>query len=295
MFYISRNEEYINLMFLSSLFQRHKVKPLWQFRTSGILWRLTFSQTGFIIGEDRDADKKIVTYFCLNVSNGDVLWKDLSFCDPFWSGVKGVIEDKLYIHGFRKPDMPEQHKIVAVDLGTGKELWSRNDISVLSANENELCAFRDFFERRAYYLINAKDGELIAEYDKLPETYIPREDFTGKTNFQYPQPSQLTTELKNLIEQFAPTINIKGQIEIIEYKNLFMCSFHQKEKNNPDEQINYSHHFLLIDNSKTKLLYKEVLNSSTPNIVPDSYFLGDDILFLLKEKSAIIAININSI
>src|SRR5450759_102613 len=110
-------------MNISSLFQKKQLKPAWSYTTEGVLWRLLFSETNFIVGEDRDTEKKEVSFFCLNASNGDVLWKDISFAEPWWIGIEGIVHGKVFLHGFKKPDMPEHGRIIAVDLGTGRELW----------------------------------------------------------------------------------------------------------------------------------------------------------------------------
>lgn len=282
-------------MIFSSLFKKNNIKEVWSFKTSGILWRLTFSQTGFIVGEDRDVDKKFVTYFCVNATNGDVLWKNNSYCDPYWCGVKGIIEDKLFIHGFRKPDMPEQYKVVVADLGTGSELWSRNDVSVLAANKNEVCCIRDYFEKRVYFLLDSKNGELISESENVSSNFIPSNEFNGKTDFQYPAPTELTSKIQNIIDSHISLKNVEGKFEVITNGNLILCSFHKRESNLPSGELNFSNYFVIVDNLKNKLIYKTILNTNTPNIVPDSYFLDKNILYLLKEKNSLTAIDISNL
>lgn len=282
-------------MIFSALFKKNNIKELWSYKTKGILWRLTFSHTGFIVGEDRDSNKKIVTYFCVNSINGDVLWREYSYCDPYWCGVKGVIDDKLFIHGFRKPNMPEQYKIVVVDLGTGNELWSRNDVSVNSANKNEVCCTRDYFEKRVYYLLDIKNGELISESDGLPEYFIPNSEFNGKTDFQYPVPTLINFEIQRIIDSQISLKNVEGSFEVITKDNLTLCSFHKRESDLPSGELNFSNYFVIIDNLKNKLIYKTILNSSTPNIVPDSYFMDKNVLYLLKEKNTLAALDISNL
>ncbi len=50
-------------MNISSLFQQRQLKPSWSYTTSGVLWRLLFSETNFIVGEDRDTATKQVSFF----------------------------------------------------------------------------------------------------------------------------------------------------------------------------------------------------------------------------------------
>ncbi|MDA0987038.1 MAG: DUF4905 domain-containing protein [Bacteroidetes bacterium] len=282
-------------MIFSSIFGNRVKKPIWEYKTDGVLWRITFSSNGFIVGEDRDVDKKVVTYFCLDSKNGNVLWRDLTFCDPFWSAVKGIIANKLFIHGFRKPDMPEQHKISVVDLKSGKELWFRNDISVLSANQEFICAFRDFFEKRVYYLIDINNGELVQEFNQLPETYLAEKDFTGRTNFIYPQPAEINIDLKNKLSKFIPFDKIKGSIEMTKWNNFIFFSFHTQQIKTIEGSLNFLHQFSIIDELKNKLIFKTILNKETPNIVPDSFFIDGNNLYILKEKSTISVFDISKL
>ena len=75
---------YFLLMNLFSLFASNKLKPHWLYSTDNILWRIMFSHNGIIIGEDRNTETKMVTFFCLDASNGKPLWKNKTFNEQWW-------------------------------------------------------------------------------------------------------------------------------------------------------------------------------------------------------------------
>jgi Domain of unknown function (DUF4905) len=283
-------------MKISSLFQQNQLKPAWSYTTSGILWRLIFSQSNFILGEDRDTEKKEVSFFCLNASNGDVLWKNNSYGEPWWVGIEGVVHDKVFLHGFKKPDLPEHGKIIAVDLGTGKELWRNNNYAFLYATRDRVLGFRDLFERRLYYVLDAATGEFLEELKEAPEdTYEKKELSQGRNDFLFPeslQPGDAENPfLGRTVSRYCGSETLRGSVEYVRVKGKTVFNYHalqsRHEENNVEDLQNK---LCIVEESNGKLLFSDVINSSTPSPVPDSFFVDDATVFYVKEKHMLIAL-----
>jgi len=285
-------------MNISSLFQQRQLKPSWSYTTSGVLWRLLFSETNFIVGEDRDTAAKQVLFFCLNAANGDVLWKNVSFGESWWIGIETVVHDKVFLHGFKKPDMPEHCKIIAVDLGTGRELWRNNDFAFLYATPEKVMAYRDMFERRMFYELDAATGEFLQELSEAPaDLYEARDGIRGRDNFLFPEP--LTEDnsefslVAPLVDKYCTRSAIRGSIEYIRSNGKLLFNYHAVEGRDEKKNLDIlQNRFCIVDEENAKHVYADIINSSTPGAVPDSFFVDESIAYYIREKNTLIALSL---
>jgi len=234
----------------------------------------------------------------LNAANGDVLWKNISFAEPWWIGIESIVHDKVFLHGFKKPDMPEHGKIVAVDLGTGRELWKNNDYAFLYATSDRVMAFRDLFERRLYYELNAATGEFIQELKELSADLVEKETASrGRDNFTFPE--SLTDDVTEfpivapMIDRYCNRNAIRGSVEYIRYNGKLVFNFHVIEKHDEEKNLDIlQNRLFIIDETRGRQVYTDILNSSTSNAVPDSFFVGDATAYYIREKNTLVAVSL---
>lgn len=287
--------------FLASLFHtslrrsqsvlQYSVKPAWSFSVAHTLWRILFSRNNLIVGEERDTDKKVVSFFCVNAADGKVLWKDKTFNEKWWLGVEGVTNEHLYLHGFKKPDMPEHQGIIAVDLLTGKEVWRNAQYSFLSARYPFVFAFKDLFERRVYCKIHQQNGKIVEELSSPPEESEQNVEME-RFDFQFP-----TTAYSNLnivyqqLEEFTPN-NIEDikSVEYAECEKYFIANVHAAASAITSASMKNS--LYIIDTSTKKKVYSDVLNESTPYPAPGSFFLDGRTVYYIKERKTLVALKL---
>ena len=287
-------------MNISSLFQRQQLKPAWSYTTEGVLWRIVFSESNFIIGEDRDTENKQVTFFCLNAVNGDVLWKGMTFAEPWWIGIEGVKHDKIFLHGFKKPDMPEHGKIIAVDLGTGRELWRNNDYAFVCATNDRVFAFRDFFEKRKYYEIDSSGGAFIQEFNEAPEgLYEMKNASHGRNDFLFPESSIETLAEYPLVTRhvslYCDMEQLRGPVEFVRSNGMLVFNYHALTGRDEKNMDVLQNRLCVVEEEGSKRIFADVLNESTPSPVPDSFFLDDRTLYYIKNKNTLVSIQLHQI
>src|SRR5258707_14789953 len=108
-------------------FSRRKSKEVtvaWQYTTKGNLWRLFPSASGHIVLEDRNVERKEVSFACLDHQTGKVFWADVQFQERWWISIDSICSGVLFLHEYASPDMPDHKKIYAVDLSSGVLIWS---------------------------------------------------------------------------------------------------------------------------------------------------------------------------
>jgi Domain of unknown function (DUF4905) len=260
-----------------------------------------FSETGFIIGEDRDTEAKTVTFFCLNAANGDLMWKDLRVEESWWVGIEAVVQDRVYLHGYTKPDMPEHGKITAVDLGTGKILWRNDKYAFLRATHEKVYAFRDMFERRLYYELDATNGEFLGEFRDPPENlYELKKLCHGRTDFLYPDLLVETSEdynfISTVIGRYCEAGDVRGNVEYLRFQGKLIFSFHRLvERGDVGKREELDNIFYVVDEASGKNLYSETLNTSTPAPVPDSFFADGTFVYFVRERKTLVALPIDEI
>jgi hypothetical protein len=280
-------------MNLHSLFAPSRLTPKWSFTASHILWRFLVSDTGMILGEDRDTDAKHVTFFCIEMQTGTVLWRGKSFGESWWTGVEALIGDRLYLHGFAKPDMPEHHGLTAIDARTGNELWSNKDISFYAADDTRVIGFRDLFERRVFEQFDAGTGASLGELESVDAaTHALRDRTFGRTDFLFPEPLPDAEPAKQLIEHVLASTHASSPDErtpIIEYvRNNGRIIFSAHMPNTGKGTL--LNILSIVDEPARKELFRETLNAETPYPVGDSFFIDNDTLYYIKEKRTLVSL-----
>jgi hypothetical protein len=277
---------YFYRMKFFSLFSSDRLTPLWQFTTDAVLWRIMFSHHGMIIGEDRNTENKSVTFFCLNSSNGRVHWKQRSFDEPWWIGLSGVTGDRIYLHGFKKPDMPEQKNIISVDIPTGTVLWKNSDCAFVGLKPPHVFGYRDLFERRLYYRLDDRTGELLEELNELPAD-VPENGEYEKTDFTFSR--QASAALDADIWPIISTEDGFVSADIITAPKYHVVNIYQK---NPGTDRDMKNSLFIIDSATQKKVYSDVLNGSTPYAVPDSFFMDGLRIYYIKERKTFVALDL---
>ncbi|MFZ4619288.1 MAG: DUF4905 domain-containing protein [Bacteroidota bacterium] len=271
-----------------SLFSSKRLTPLWKFSVDHTLWRIMFSSNGVIIGEDRNTENKSVTFFSLDAGNGTVLWKNKTFDEQWWIGLCGITKERLYLHGFRKPDMPEQKGIIAVDPANGTILWKNNDCTFLAIKSPNVYGYKDLFERRVYYRLNELTGELIEEMNMLPED-VPENGQYEKTDFTFSRTAAPDddSEIWSMLNKEQGFVSA----DIITSGKYHVMNVYQKSA---DDERNLKNTLYIIDTTTKKKVYSDVLNGSTAYAVPDSFFMDGQRVYYIKERKTFVALELTT-
>ena len=113
-------------MSIFSIFKGNKLKVSWRYETAGanaIVWKLLISPSGILVGEERDVEAKTSSLFAIDVASGKILWRNVKLDEVWWFNTELATPDRIYIHRFGKPDMPEPKGIVVLDIRTGNIIW----------------------------------------------------------------------------------------------------------------------------------------------------------------------------
>jgi hypothetical protein len=287
---------------LPRIFRRadRKVKPAWQFKTTGDLWRILFSDSGRVVGEDRDPAAKTVTFFCLDETTGEVIWSGIKLEERWWIGMEAIFNGIVYLHEYVKPNLPQHQKIIALDLPTGKLLWRNDELRFLSISEGRLYASKDFFERRLYFELNLATGEVGREFTDEEGAHLKRgEEDVILWDIVFPSVFEVGAgnydKLAQVIRSHCDLRKVAGTIEFIQRENLLFFNYHERTTPATAEARLLKNCLKVVNTDRNRLIFSDVLNEKALAPTPDSFFLKGEQLFFIRNKNTLVAIRLEEL
>lgn len=275
------------------MFNRH-LKKRFAFSDGNPIWRVVISDDDKLILETRDTDMKEAYYHCVEIETGKNLWTGYQLDEKYWVGIEEVSAGKIFFHKYAKPDMPEHKGIIAVDIISRNTVWTNDDLTFLFVLNGKAYAYKQKFETQDFFALDAKTGEIINtlgnDFELISNLQDNAERVKDYSDYKFPQRYYGDIEpdsVKELINGAVSDVDIIGDVEYTSYEGLVMISYHHGEKEN------LTNDFIVIDTQKRKQIFKETLNANSGVIIPDSFFVYKNILFLIRDKKKLIAYDID--
>lgn len=270
------------------------LKKNYTFSSKRNIWRLIPAESDLLVIEERDTTTKEVFFNCLTLSEGKPVFKNLQLGEKYWIGIEAVHKNIIYFHKFNRPDLPGHKGIYAFDVFEKKVLWLNDDLQFLFADEDKVYSFQQTFEGRKFFVMDFLTGSLLSELkgdsselNKL-RANVFQSDFLNSFLFPSIHDGILENgEVDKLINQILSEFNVEGNFSVIKHLGLILFSFHTKNSDGT-----YNNYFRVYDVEKEKYVLKETLNIKSKNLVPDSFFILRNLLFLLIEKNKLVVYRI---
>ena len=267
----------------------NKIKKEFSFTTDRQIWRLIPTNTNKLIVEDRDKNTKEAFFNCLDICNSKIIFKNFQIEDNFWIGIETVYNDIIFFHKYLKPDMPMHSGLIAYDINSKKVIWKNDEYNFLFINDSKVYTFKNKFEGREYVVLDFKTGDILEKHeDDSEKINILREYELSKNNFKeylFPQTVDLSGSYSfiDILNELRIEKVITGKIDFIEHKDLLFISFHEILSNGKLKNI-----FRAVEISSKKIILEEILDNETKLFIPESFFVRNNLVFLIKEKVKLI-------
>jgi len=264
-----------------------KIKKKYSIGNKRTIWRLIPSGEKLLI-EERDEGNKQVYFSCIEIESGKCILKDYQLDEKFWVGVESFEKDKIFFHGYIKPDMPGHIGITVYDLTANHILWNRDNAVFLFLYENEVFAFLQKFESREFFSFDAETGEPLKNYGENTEEInsirekLLDEQYDKFKNYHFPEPyfaGKLPPGTQEKIERLKENVILSGEIDYVNYNNSLLLSFHSVRDDGKLDNI-----FRIIEIEGGKIIFEYMVNSGISSYIPDTFFIKDNLLFLIKDK-----------
>ncbi|RJP68560.1 MAG: DUF4905 domain-containing protein [Ignavibacteriales bacterium] len=266
-----------------------KLNKKYTFTNNRQIWRLLLSDKNKLIIEERDLEKKEAFYNCIQAETGIPTFMNYQLDEKYWVGIETVYKEIIYFHKFTQPNMPGHKVIMAYDIDSSKILWQTDKYSFLFIHDDKVYVFRQKFETREFFTLNYLTGELIDELGEdaasinIIRESIPEEEKYNTYSFPFIfKNDDESDEVKSNIVNNTKGLLTEGNIEYILYKDFLVFNFFIK---NEDGKL--ENKFFITDLKNSSSIVNDVLLSDANSYVPDSYFMKDNLLFVLKEKTKV--------
>jgi len=266
------------------------IKKNYSFKSKRNIWRLIPSESGYIVIEERDMDSKEVFFNCLNLYDGKVLFKNFQLEEKYWIGIEAVYKDIIFFHKFRKPDMPGHKVIYAFDILNRKLIWQNDDLTFLLAKVDKVYAYQTTFEGRQYFLLDYLTGEITSDLGSEFDEINKLREESMQNDFLFPRifnQNEENSDTGNIFTRLLADRKISGSINWLKLNNYLMFNFHEVNSNGT-----FNNYFEVFDISKEKVILNEILNSNSTKLAFESFFIMNNLLFLMVEKTKLVVYKI---
>lgn len=272
-----------------------KLKKLYTHNNEKQIWRILPTSNRKVVIEERDVNTKEVFFSAIEIDTGKKIFNEYQFDDKNWMGIEAINNDLIFFHSYGNPEMPTHKNIIAFDLLTQSILW-QNDKYVFSfLYDDKIYCYQQRFESRKFYTLNCFTGEVIEELNDdvsalnaLKEKSL--EDFE-KQNYLFPEyfnrnEIPLQNYQKYLVQILENNV-IKGDISYLIFNNLLIFNYHQVNDEGTLDNI-----IVAVDLDQNRILLKDILDKNLVNLMPESFFIKDNFLFLIVDKTKLLVYSI---
>ena len=272
-----------------------KLKKLYKLDNDKQVWRILPTAEKKLVIEERDMNTKEVFFSCYDIESGKNLFKNYQFEEKHWIGIESIYNNVIFFHTYGKPDMPAHKNIIAFDILSQSILWQNGNYVFSFVYDDKVYCYQQRFESRVFFALDYLTGNILDDFgndvsvlNQLKEK--ADEDFE-KQNYLFPDYFNRTgisiEEHQKYLEQVLTDNVIKSDISFLKYESLLMYNYHEISKSNTFDNI-----FTAVDLTKNKILLKETLDKNLVNLMPESFFIKDNRLFLIVDKTKLLVYQI---
>ena len=245
-----------------------------------------------MLGEERDVERKQVSFFALDMATGAVLWHKPGVADPWWVGMDRVAGDYLFLHGFATPDLPIQRGVTVLSAASGEHLWSRAEWSIERLDEGILTVREERREGSVLLLVDPGTGSVLNGDRARKKPPQPFDDFLADVGF----PDILSGadvqahQSGRFVAQQWPVDRLAGPIEIFEHPAFVVMAAH--ERKGEGAQAAFVHHLRVVKRNTGTLVYRDILAASAAGLGMDAFFVQDNALIYVRERMTLCAVRL---
>jgi hypothetical protein len=284
------------------IFFKKKLKPAWTFpegtsKSERKVWRLLV-QSGVLVAELRDTDKKTTEFVGIDLSSGSLLWKNDQLPVPsgeekWWINLNIIYRDTVLLQQFARPDMPTPGKIFVLDLHTGELLWKNPEVSFLSAAGETIFCSRKTFSSEIMVGFNFRTG--IEREISPPE--MPEEYSSVQPELTLPEPIDELTEdsrdkiaYRDILNQRIPPD--AKQATILKIGQASVIGFYTSSRKDPKGAALYDANLTVTD-ANGKTIFEDVADKNVYVPLADFYFGIGGKLIYVKNSDEIVAVKLD--
>lgn len=271
------------------------LRPVWRYVPQGLLWRVVPAGSGLLLGEVRTEDRKNAWFFCLEERTGHVLWERLDFGLGWWCGVEAVSGGLVFLHGFASPDLPVHKSVHAVDLWTGRLLWSAQGLRFVKAGVDTVYAHEETLAGVILLALDARTGarrrtEVLEDGAVAPMVNATENAKTGEPAFPVPLPSvgRVGPDVAGILSELSGPVETGPTVEVLLVDGLVIaCRTTMMERLFRSE-------LMVIGKSGNRMLYRDEIAAAVAPPAPESFFVRGGMLIYIKDRTMLTGVDLRA-
>lgn len=255
-----------------------KVKEIFSYKTSNIIWRILFAGETNLLIEERESISKETYFTLINSLSGKIIFKRMQLYEKFWIGIEYANDDYIIFHKYLKPDLPIHKGIIVYSIKNKYILWDNNDYKYEFFYDNALYVSIQLYEEKVFFSIPIIEGNFNPQKIETDKYLTQREMYLNKlneNNYLFPSLIELNNEnLKSLQEKKY----IKNKIvtcENAELNEYAIMSITTINKENRYERV-----MVIMKTGEERPIIVKKLTPNDEKITLDSFFINYPYLIL---------------
>ncbi len=267
-----------------------KLKVSWIYYSKDQIWRVYPAGDGILVGEVRNTTEKSVSFFCIHLKAGIVLWEGLRFEEKWWIGIESVFNNVVIFHEFATPELPEHFKIRAVDCRSGKKLWENDEVQFVSGKGDFVYVAKMGLREKKFYEMELRTGEIRKEIsaDGIPS--LGSNDLEAVDDIQFPNGVFDEDQRTNLLQMIPVNDSKKiGYAEYIKKNNLLLIGYYHHSNNSDPSK--FDHSLLVVDENK-KPIYNDTIDVGVHYPSADGFLCIGETLVYVKNRNELVTVDL---
>ena len=175
-------------------------------------------------------------------------------------------------------------------ISSGHTLWSNPNLVFWFSSGDKICAYRDFFEKRVSYLIDAQSGEILEEDIDARALWPSGEKSDAQPGGQFPESLEESADKNHVLTLLKKKWNniLSQTVEYLENIEYWMISFYIRE----EERKGVSPYFGIMEKKTGTIVYSIKLGEHYPVPVPDLFFKVRENLYYIEHQHSLHAVEL---
>jgi len=191
--------------------------------------------------------------------------------------------------------MPTHKGIIAFDINKQTILWQSSQYVFSFIYDDKLYCSQQRFESKAFFALDYLSGKILEDVStNQSEINLLKEksdNMFWEENYFFPEYFNRTSPViekhQKYLQQILDDKVIKGEISFLMINDLLLFNYHEVSKTNK-----LNNQFNAVDLTRNKTLVNETLDKDLINLMPESFFVKDNFLFLIVDKTKLVVYQI---
>jgi Domain of unknown function (DUF4905) len=243
------------------------MKKKFEHSFEGKIWNSSF-ENNFCVIETRNEDKRTVSFSCINLLTGNILWNNIAPEKSWWLGIVGIYEGYLILHKYSSNSKPEPEGVLILDIINGNTILIINDWAFVDLVDCKLSVYK------------IQNNQPVFETHFLEHILPKNEELNLNTKtIHYPEDSPHFPTIYKFLYRLLNVDAVKA-VDYLEISNKIIISYYIYREN-------LFQNYLLVTNREREILLHDFI-AETEGIGIDTFTVQSDTLLYVKNENQFI-------